>query len=316
MTWEVTLMEWLQANIPLPLIGVISQLSAFGEEFMLVAVMGFVYWCYDKEFGRKLGLLVCCSIIFNPMIKNIFFRLRPYMEHSSIKCLRPVEPNADLMDIDAQGYSFPSGHSTNAGTAYPGLVVFGKSNSKIRWGIAIAIMLVVGFSRVVVGCHYPTDVMCGWALGLILVFIVSFLYKKIKNRNVIFAIIAAVGVIGMFYCKTSDYFASYGMLIGLWLSIPFEKKFVNFEPTRNLISIALRLALGATVFFALDEILKIPFSREFLSSGTFASHLLRSVRYMTAIFVSLGVYPMLFKLKLFSLESSESDEEGVGNGVN
>ena len=48
MSWEVQLMEWLQANIPGPLILLISQFSAFGEEFALVAVMGFVYWCYDK----------------------------------------------------------------------------------------------------------------------------------------------------------------------------------------------------------------------------------------------------------------------------
>ena len=58
MSFEVSLMEWLQANIPGPLILLISQFSAFGEEFALVAVMGFVYWCHDKEFGRKLGLLV------------------------------------------------------------------------------------------------------------------------------------------------------------------------------------------------------------------------------------------------------------------
>ena len=94
MTWEVSLMEWLQANIPGPLITFISQFSVFGEELALVAVMGFVYWCYDKELGRKLGLLVCSALIFNPMIKNLVFRLRPYMEHSSIKCLRAVEPDA------------------------------------------------------------------------------------------------------------------------------------------------------------------------------------------------------------------------------
>ena len=244
MSFEVSLMEWLQANIPGAIIAFISQFSAFGEEFALVAVMGFVYWCHDKEFGRKLGLLVCSSLILFPMIKNIVFRIRPYMEHSSIKCLRPVEPDADLMDVDAQGYSFPSGHSTNAATVYPGITVFSKGKKKLKWVISIALMILVGFSRVVVGCHYPSDVLCGWTLGIVMVFIISFLDKKIKNQNVIFAIAAAIGTIGIFYCKTSDFFSAYGILIGLWLSIPFEKKFVNFEFTRNPVLVG-----GAAVFF-------------------------------------------------------------------
>ena len=314
MSFEVSLMEWLQANIPGAIIAFISQFSAFGEELALVAVMGFVYWCHDKELGRKLGLLVCSSLILFPMIKNIVFRLRPYMEHSSIKCLRPVEPDADLMDVDAQGYSFPSGHSTNVATLYPGITVFSKGKKKIKWAISIALMILVGFSRVVVGCHYPTDVLCGWTLGIVMVFIISFLDKKIKNQNIIFAIAAAIGTIGIFYCKTSDFFSAYGILIGLWLSIPFEKKFVNFESTRNPISSIIRLVGGAVVFFALDEILKIPFGKEFLNSGTMVAHLVRSGRYMIAIFVSLAVYPMLFKFRIFSLEVSERGEE-VGDGI-
>ena len=314
MSFEVSLMEWLQANIPGAIIAFISQFSAFGEELALVAVMGFVYWCHDKEFGRKLGLLVCSSLILFPMIKNVVFRLRPYMEHSSIKCLRPVEPDADLMDVDAQGYSFPSGHSTNVATLYPGITVFSKGKKKIKWVISIALMILVGFSRVVVGCHYPTDVLCGWTLGIVMVFIISFLDKKIKNQNIIFAIAAAIGTIGIFYCKTSDFFSAYGILIGLWLSIPFEKKFVNFESTRNPISSIIRLVGGAVVFFALDEILKIPFGKEFLNSGTMVAHLVRSGRYMIAIFVSLAVYPMLFKFRIFSLEVPERGEE-VGDGI-
>ena len=314
MSFEVSLMEWLQANIPGAIIAFISQFSAFGEELALVAVMGFVYWCHDKEFGRKLGLLVCSSLILFPMIKNVVFRLRPYMEHSSIKCLRPVEPDADLMDVDAQGYSFPSGHSTNVATLYPGITVFSKGKKKIKLVISIALMIFVGFSRVVVGCHYPTDVLCGWTLGIFMIFIISFLDKKIKNQNVIFAIATAIGTIGIFYCKTSDFFSAYGILIGLWLSIPFEKKFVNFESTRNPISSIIRLIGGAVVFFALDEILKIPFGKEFLNSGTMVAHLVRSGRYMIAIFVSLAVYPMLFKFRIFSLEVPERGEE-VGDGI-
>ena len=56
--WEIALMEWLQASLPAdgPLFWLISNLSAFGEELLMVAVMGFLYWGLNKEFGKYLGL--------------------------------------------------------------------------------------------------------------------------------------------------------------------------------------------------------------------------------------------------------------------
>jgi len=162
--------------------------------------------------------------------------------------------------------------------------------------LAFVISILVGMSRVVVGCHYPTDVLCGWMLGLVVMFFVSVLYGRVKNMWVRFGILAVVCGVGMFYCNTNDYFTSYGLLVGLMLSEPFEKKFVNFETTRNPVKIVIRILVGGMLYIGLNTVLKLPFSEAFLESGTHMAHLVRTVRYIIDIFVIAAIYPMLFKL--------------------
>ena len=68
--WEVSLIIWLQAHMGAFGTWLASFLSAFGEELACVAVIGFLYWCYDKRFGRFVGLNVLVGLVLNPMIKT------------------------------------------------------------------------------------------------------------------------------------------------------------------------------------------------------------------------------------------------------
>ena len=86
----------------------------------LVLVMGFIYWSLDKETGRMIGLNVALANIWNPMIKNIFLRTRPYMVSEQVSLLREIAPG-DIHDLNLQGYSFPSGHSVNAAMLFGSL---------------------------------------------------------------------------------------------------------------------------------------------------------------------------------------------------
>ena len=71
--WEIRLMEWLQSAVGSegPLLSILSSLSAFGEQLLLVLVMGFLYWGWNKEFGKYVGVNVLVASVWNPMIKNI-----------------------------------------------------------------------------------------------------------------------------------------------------------------------------------------------------------------------------------------------------
>ena len=301
--WETSLMVWLQANLA-PIIPVISQFSALGEELVLVLLLGYLVWCYDKKLGRTVGLGILAGLVWNPMIKNVALRRRPYFDHKNIKILRVVEPEADIYDISAQGYSFPSGHSTNAGAVYGGLAV-GLKKKTVTILALIAIFL-TGISRVIVGAHYPTDVLVGWILGIAAALIIRWLEEKISSRPVLYGVILLTALPGLFWCRTADYFSGLGLLIGFCAASLVEEKYVRYETSGSLPRKLLRVIGGGLIFFALNKVLKLPFSAEFLEGGTFAALLVRGVRYALIAFVEFALYPMLFNR--FGTDSAKTEK--------
>ena len=293
--WEVNLMEWLQSHISGAGISVISRFSMFGEELLLILILGFVYWSYDKKLGRTMGLSAIMGMVWNTMVKNIVLRRRPYFDHEAIKILRVVDPEADIYDVAAQGYSFPSAHSTNAATMFGSLAV----NLHRRWVTVIAIIIAVltGLSRIVVGAHYPTDVLAGWLLGAIGVLIVQVLQKRIRNTLALYGILVVTAIPGFFYCRSTDYFTSMGLLIGFMAGTLLDDRYVHFENTRKPIWMVARVLGGLAVYLALNTVLKLPFSKEFLADSSIAALLVRCGRYTIIAFVDFGIYPMLFRLE-------------------
>ena len=292
LSWEVRMMEWIQANLGSVGLSILSFLSAFGEELLLVLLLGFLYWCWDKRMGKDVGLNVLMGILWNPLIKNIFLRRRPYLDHEGIRLFRKIEPGRSELDIAAQGFSFPSGHSTNAVTAYGSIAR--KIKKKWMRILAVLLTLAVGVSRVTVGAHYPTDVLCGWLLGLAVLFLIPFLRRCIPNTLAFYGMLLLTVLPGFFYCRSEDFFTGAGLLIGFMTGSLFEEKKVGFAPTRSIPNAALRIAGGLAVYLLLNTALKLPFPKEFLESGTTAALLVRTLRYAVIAFAAFGVYPLMF----------------------
>jgi len=292
--WEVKLMESLQALLGSAGAGVASVFSMFGEELVLILILGFTYWCWDKSAGRRIGLNIIMGVVVNPLAKNIALRRRPYMDNQSIQCFRPVDSSASIYDIKAQGYSFPSGHSTNSAIAYGSLAYFFRG--RLMTVIGILLPLLVGISRVCVGVHYPTDVICGWVLGLIIVFLMPWLQKKVPNKLVLYPIIFVLSCAGCFYCRTNDYFTGLGMMAGFFIGDIFEERVVKFENTRVWWRCILRVVLGGAIFIALNTALKLPFPKYMLEAENALAYLIRTVRYAVILFIEVGLYPMAFRI--------------------
>jgi hypothetical protein len=69
---------------------------------------------------------------------------------------------------------------------------------------------------------------------------------------------------------------------------------VNFSDTRNIWAMILRVAGAFAIYLALNTVLKMPFSKEWLNSGELGANLVRAGRYAIILFLVIGIYPMVF----------------------
>ena len=269
MEWEVNLIEWLQKTVGDLNGAFISALGFLGGEMGLLLVVLIILFCWKKECGKRLALIIAAVNSWLPMIKSLVLRPRPYMEHPD-----RVRGVADVVFIPLAR----------------------EVKKKWMWIVAGVIIFLVGLSRSVTGMHYPTDVLAGWALGLICVGIITLLEKKVKNERIRHLILLVSALPGVFFVRTDDYFTALGLLIGLIAAFHFEEKFVNFSDTRNVWAKILRVIGAFAIYLVLNKLLKMPFSAEFLTGGTLGAFLVRTARYAIIIFVMIGVYPKVFPL--------------------
>lgn len=292
MEWEVKLIEWLQNNTSSFLLTLEKVFSFIGGEKGLLLALIILLFCWKKEVGKRIALIVIAVNVWCPMIKAVVKRLRPFMKYADrVEALDLVDSSADAMDISAQGYSFPSTHSASVVALYGSIA----HEIKKKWASVVAgiIILAVGVSRVASGMHYPTDVLAGWAIGLAAIAVFNLL-DRLKSEWVRYLIILATVLPGLFYVRTQDYYTSLGMLIGLMIAIPFEQKFVHYEDTRNILAMVLRTVLAFAIYYKLNSLLKMPFDSSFLDSGSFSALMVRAGRYAIIVFVLIGVYPTVF----------------------
>lgn len=301
---ENNLIIWLQQFMSEPLVKILSFITNFGDELILVMVLSLLYYCLNKELGKKVAVLLSFTNIVYPGIKAVAKRLRPYIADPNVKCLKAVSKDGDIMDPITQGYSFPSGHCANAMVTY-GTILWNVK--KVFWTVVlVALTLTIGISRFALGVHYPTDVLAGYAIGFVCILLYGLSEKKL-GRYVTFIILDVLGIIGFFFVRTNDYFTGYGMLLGSTLAIFFEEKVVHFKETKNFFACLIRILVGGGIFFGLNALMKLPFSEEFLNNGTLAALSIRAARYAINIFVCLGLYPLCFQWAPFRIGEKKAE---------
>ena len=127
--------------------------------------------------GKRWGALTLLVATFTGrglviLQKDYFARLRP-------------EENLRLVEVSYQ--SFPSGHAANPTIAYVGLALLLFDDPKQRRLAAIAAMalaMLIGISRPMLGVHWPSDVIAGWSFGLLWLALVFAIMERWKPRRV------------------------------------------------------------------------------------------------------------------------------------
>ncbi|MGB3642815.1 MAG: phosphatase PAP2 family protein [Rivularia sp. (in: cyanobacteria)] len=129
-----------------------------GSTLIYLSCIVGIFLLISRKFVSAFTLIIVTSggIGLNIWLKNIFARVRPALWERI---------------VDATSYSFPSGH------AMVSLVVYGfigyllianfRSWSSLIFILTSIIILAIGFSRLYLGVHWPTDIIAGYAAGLV-----------------------------------------------------------------------------------------------------------------------------------------------------
>jgi len=138
----------------------VRDLTALGGAAVLTLTIVFVFgYLLLKKSYRSAALIIIATLgglLLSLLLKDFFLRDRPDIVPALMVETSP---------------SFPSGHSMLSAVVYltlGSLLTRLESNSRIRtYTITIAILatVIVGISRVLLGVHYPTDVLFGWTMG-------------------------------------------------------------------------------------------------------------------------------------------------------
>ena len=244
--------------------------TKLGEEFWVSVIFAIVYFAVDKQLGKKLGYALFSSICFNTAAKDIVREPRPIS----------ASWNRPLYTETATGYSFPSGHSQVAATAYPVLAI--RLKKVWGWIVCGLIVFLVGVSRLYLGVHWPIDVLCGWAFGLAFAFGISYVYDAFGHWT---GLLALVFVPGLFFLDAEDVFKSVGMFAGFAICMPLEDRYIKFTMEIPLWKKLVRLFAGLAYIIAW----KLLFDRIF-PTGNFAD----LVQYFLLSVLGFFVYPFIF----------------------
>ena len=131
-------------------------ISQLGNSGMIWIIIGLLMLCYKNY--RKCGVAVLFALIFclifgNGLIKNLVARPRPCWIDTSVMLLIPTPTD----------FSFPSGHTFSSFAAAICIFFYHKKEGSL----ALALAILIAFSRLYLFVHFPTDILGGIALGTI-----------------------------------------------------------------------------------------------------------------------------------------------------
>lgn len=156
--WELDLIVLLQNTLPW-LRTIMQFFTTIGEPFVYILVMLILIWCVDYRFGVKYATLILCSSFINSFSKILIRAPRPYF----------IDDRIHVSHLE-DGYGMPSGHAQNSTVA---LITLSNYKNMTRFRIAfIAVIILIGLSRVYLGYHSPIQVLAGWIMGVCVIGIV------------------------------------------------------------------------------------------------------------------------------------------------
>ncbi len=285
--WGVDVVLWFQQFSPgFDLIFKIFTFS--GEEMFYLLFLPVIIWCISMRFGVRLMILFLFNAYFNSFAKLIVDQPRPFNIDNRVKQI-----------VHASGGGLPSGHTQNALVFWTYLARHFKH--KWLWILTVVMIIFVPMSRVYLGVHFPTDLLGGYILGIIVLLLFIKLDQPItdwlKTRGLglqlMMSLLIPILMIMMLPSPEPSSIAACAVLLGGCVGISFEQRWIKFKTPDTLWKKLVCYLIGTIILFAFYVGLKKAFN------GLAPEPLFRFIRYsIIGIHFTLFAPWIFVKLKL------------------
>lgn len=276
-----------------------SVVTYLGWETIFLVVALVLIWCINKKYGF---FILYCGLIgqaSSQWLKLIFKVERPWVAFPDFK---PIQSAIE----EAGGYSFPSGHTQIATTTYGGLALLYRKKKWLSALLIIAVLL-VGFSRMYLGVHYPTDVIFSLVFNTVLIIFFYMIGKRYAGNSTS-SILRLIGLLAMgsllvysvvmfnrfgaveVYVDTLSFSSKmFGATLAFVISWYIDDKYINFKTEASLPMQIFKVVVGTVILLAIKEGLKPLFSAIGLNAT--AGNI---IRYFFVVFFAGTIWPYFF----------------------
>lgn len=243
MEWGLEVIRAVQAVRSPALDIVFRAITSLGGQEFYFLLLPLLLWCIDYAVGVRLGTAFLLATYVNIGLKDLFALPRPFSADPSVRV------------YDAEGYGLPSGH------AQLSVVLWGSIAHTLEkgwaWVAAVLLALLIGFSRVYLGVHFPTDVLMGWFVGALLVLAYvaihcpteAWLEQQALSVQLVAIILLPLALLVL--NPTANVARITGIMLGIGVGVALLMRYYHYDAGGPLWQRVVRLLLGIVVLLVL-----------------------------------------------------------------
>lgn len=314
-------------NLSPTLDGVMNSFTFLGNIEFYLLIIPLIYWIVDRHLGFRLLLVLIMTYTLFSSLKLLFHQPRPYWL-------------GKVMGIGAEtSYGIPSSHSGGS-LAVWGYLAY-RINKRWLWVLVGVFLFFIALSRMYLGVHFLHDVIFGWLLALVVLWVFIRYEDRVaewaSQKSIPAQIVLGFGIsllmilIGELIqvwltgisdppewssfatqARTPTYmFTLAGALFGAVAGYALMKQHAPFENKGSGLQLLGRYVLGIIVVLLLYTGLDILFAR-IAADETLLGYVLRYLRYASVTFTVTFILPWIFlKIKLAKPEVDELGERMI-----
>ena len=253
LAWGLDCIRLVQGWASPPLTMFMKIITRLGSAETYVILFLLFCWCIDEKKSLRLGMALLVSAWINLTLKSLFDQPRPFFEG--------YDPSVGMIAEKLGG--FPSGHAQNSLVVW--MIVASWGRKRWRFALAALFCLLVGFSRIYLGVHFPTDVIGGWLLGGIVLCgyflggkrIEALLATRTPRAGMVAS--AALAFVMILYRPSPELLLPAGMVLGLGTGYSLNLQRIGFVAsavcgrtgTMKYLTLLARFGLGMLGIFLL-----------------------------------------------------------------